>query len=377
MSTPAADRGARRPWALGLAASNGPDYAGSDKRGSNLRPVIGLDIGRYTISSGGGGSLLDFDLEPRCTGVGARVLDADRLKLSAGLRIGGARTSDADSPLYGLPDVRKTLRARLSASWLFSPELSLRSSLNQDLLGRKGGTTLQTTLQYEWQITPSTEIGLAAGFTLADSTHLRSFFGVPADVALVRTPYAAYAPGGGVKSTDLGIEIKSAITDRWVLFGGVRFSQLRGDAHRGSLVGAGSRLGHEDHVHVAHVVQLARPGLAHPDDGQPAVLVTGPELLAGDVEGGLQRGLGQLGERLGGRWQVRNRVGIGQIQGRDPHEFTAIGHPQRVVCRCGTSRLRSHGRRQRSPQARPGRGGRVGRSDPMLRVGGEVIHQCS
>ncbi len=128
-------------WALGLAASNGPDYAGSDKRGSNLRPVIGLDIGRYTISSGGGGSLLDFDLEPRYTGVSARLLDADRLKLSAGLRIGGGRTSDADSPLYGLPDVRKTLRARLSASWLFSPELSLRSSLNQDLLGRKGGTT--------------------------------------------------------------------------------------------------------------------------------------------------------------------------------------------------------------------------------------------
>ena len=132
--------------------------------------------------------------------------------------------------------MRKTLRARLSASWLFSPELSLRSSLNQDLLGRKGGTTLQTTLQYEWQITPSTEIGLAAGFTVADSTHLRSFFGVAADVALVRTPYAAYAPGGGVKSTDLGIEIKSAITDRWVLFGGVRFSQLRGDARSSPIV---------------------------------------------------------------------------------------------------------------------------------------------
>jgi outer membrane scaffolding protein for murein synthesis (MipA/OmpV family) len=223
-------------WALGLAASNGPDYAGSDERGSNLRPVIGLDIGRYTLSSGGGGSLLDFDLEPRYTGVSARLLDAERLKLSAGLRIGGGRTHDADSPLYGLPDVRKTLRARLSATWMFSPELSLRSSLNQDLLGRKGGTTLQTTLQYEWQITPSTEIGLAAGFTLADSTHLRSFFGVPADVALVRTPFAAYAPGGGVKSSDLGVEIKSAITDRWVVFGGVRFSQLRGDARNSPIV---------------------------------------------------------------------------------------------------------------------------------------------
>ena len=223
-------------WALGMKASNGPDYAGSDKRGSSLRPVIGVDIGRYTLSSGGGGSLLDFDLEPRYTGVTARVLDAERLHLSAGLRIGGGRSLDIDSPLYGLPEVRRTLRARLSASLTLTPELSLRSSLNQDLLGRKGGTTVQTTLQYEWQITPSTEIGLAAGFTLADAIHLRSYFGVPADVALVRTPFPAYSPGGGVMSTDLGIEVKSAITDRWVVFGGVRLSQLRGDARRSPIV---------------------------------------------------------------------------------------------------------------------------------------------
>lgn len=223
-------------WALGMSVSNGPDYAGSDQRGNSLRPVLGLDIGRYTLSSGGGGSLLDFDLEPRYTGVSARLFDAERFHLSAGLRIGGGRTHDADSPLHGIPDVRRTLRARLSASYLLAPDLSLRSSLNQDLLGRKGGTTLQTTLQYEWQVTPSTEIGLAAGFTIANSTHMRSFFGVPEDVALVRTPFPAYSPGGGVMSTDLGIEVKSAITDRWVLFGGVRLSQLRGDARASPIV---------------------------------------------------------------------------------------------------------------------------------------------
>ena len=223
-------------WAVGLAASNGPDYAGSDQRGNSLRPVLGLDIGRYTLSSGGGGSLLDFDLEPRYTGVSARVFDAERLHLSVGLRIGGGRTHDADSPLHGLPDVRRTLRARLSASYSLTPDLSLRSSLNQDLLGRKGGTTLQTTLQYEWQVTPGTEIGLAAGFTVANATHMRSFFGVPEDVARVRTPFPAYSPGGGVMSTDLGVEIKSAITDRWVLLGGVRLSQLRGDARASPIV---------------------------------------------------------------------------------------------------------------------------------------------
>lgn len=223
-------------WALGLAASNGPDYAGSSKRGNSLRPVIGVDIGRYTLSSGGGGSLLDFDLEPRFTGLSARLFDAERFHLSAGLRIGGGRTPDADSPIYGLPDVRRTLLARLSAAWMLTPEFSLRSSLNQDLLGRRGGTTVQTTLQYEWQVTPRTEIGLAAGFTLADAIYLRSYFGVPADVALVRTPFPAYSPGAGVMSTDLGLEVKSAITDRWIVFGGVRLSQLRSDARNSPIV---------------------------------------------------------------------------------------------------------------------------------------------
>ena len=233
---PAEEGDSGNTWALGVSMSNGPDYTGSDKRGSNIRSVIGIDIGRYTLSSGGGGALLDFDLEPRYTGVSARLLDEERFHVSAGLRIGGGRKNDTDSVLYGLPDVRRTLRARLSASYLVTPELSLRSSLNQDLLGRKGGTTLQTTLQYEWQITPSTEIGLAAGFTLADAIHTRSFFGVPAEVALVRTPFAAYSPGGGLVSTDLGVEVKSAITNRWVVFGGVRFSQVRGDARNSPYV---------------------------------------------------------------------------------------------------------------------------------------------
>lgn len=223
-------------WALGLAASSNPEYPGSERRGSSLRPVIGLDIGRYTLSSGGGGSLLDFDLEPRYTGVSARLLDSDQMSVSLGLRIGGGRSHDADSPLAGLPEVRRTLRGRLSATWMLTPKLSLRGSLNQDLLGRKGGATLQNTLHYEWQVTPDTEIGFAAGFTVADSIHLRSHFGVPADVALVRTPFSAYSPSGGVMSTDLGVEVKSAITDRWVVFGGVRFSQLRGDARRSPIV---------------------------------------------------------------------------------------------------------------------------------------------
>ena len=59
--------------------------------------------------------------------------------------------------------------------------------------------------------------------------------GVPAGVAGVTTALPAYQPGGGMHSTDVGLEIKTAVADRWVVFGGVRYQQLRGDARRSPL----------------------------------------------------------------------------------------------------------------------------------------------
>mgnify|MGYP001171483034 FL=1 len=222
-------------WALGAYVANGPSYPGSAERSTGVRPVIGLEVGRYTISSGGGGSLLDFDLDARDSGVTARLFEWDHFRLSAGLRLDGGRKGEGDAILSGLPDVKRTLRGRLSAIYDFPEHLSLRSTLNQDLLGHGGGATLQTSARYEFRISDRTEISIGAGFTLADATYMRSFMGVPAGVAGVTTALPAYQPGGGMHSTDVGLEIKTAVADRWVVFGGVRYQQLRGDARRSPL----------------------------------------------------------------------------------------------------------------------------------------------
>jgi outer membrane protein len=68
-----------------------PSYPGSTERSTGIRPVIGLEVGRYTISSGGGGSLLDFDLDARDSGVTAKLLQWENFRLSAGLRLDGGR----------------------------------------------------------------------------------------------------------------------------------------------------------------------------------------------------------------------------------------------------------------------------------------------
>ena len=147
---------------------------------------------------------------------------------------GGRKGSD-EPMLQGLPDVERTLRGRLSVIYDFNKHASVRSTLSQDLLGRDGGATLQTTARYEIQVSPYSEIAFALGFTLADSTYMQGRMGVPLSASGVSTPLPAYVPGGGLFSQDVGLEFKSAVSDRWVVFGGVRYSQLRGNARRSPL----------------------------------------------------------------------------------------------------------------------------------------------
>lgn len=222
-------------WSLGALVVNSPRYAGSTERSTGVRPVIGLEVGRFTLSTGGGGSLLDFDIDARDSGLTARLLQWENLRLSGGLRLDGGRKGEDDPVLSGLPDVERTLRGRLSAIYDFNKHLSVRSTLSQDLLGREGGATLQTSARYEFLISPRTEVGVAAGFTLADATYMRSYMGVPAGAAGLTTPLPAYQPGGGMHSTHVGLEVKTLVSDHWVLFGGVGYQQLRGDARRSPL----------------------------------------------------------------------------------------------------------------------------------------------
>ncbi|GAA4006232.1 MipA/OmpV family protein [Comamonas faecalis] len=223
-------------WALGLRIDHGASYMGSNRRSTGARPVIGLELGRFTISTGGGGSLLDFDQDLRSSsGVTARLIERGRWRLSAGLRLGGGRKSGDDAMLQGLPDVRRTLRGRLALGYDFTPDVYLRSSVNQDLLGREGGATWLNTVNVIFRPAARSELTLAAGFTLADGTYMRSYFGVPAERSGVTTPLPAYRPSAGLYSTHLGLELKTALSNHWIAFGGLGYSQLQGPARRSPL----------------------------------------------------------------------------------------------------------------------------------------------
>lgn len=222
-------------WALGATLDNGASYAGSDRRSTGLRPVIGVALGRYTLSSGGGGALLDRDLDRAESGLSARLVDHGRMRLTGSLRFGGGRKAGDEPRLQGLPEIRRTLRGRLGIVYDANDHWSFRSSLSQDLLGRGGGAILNNTARYELDFPPGTELALVAGLHLADRTYMRSFFGVPSTLAGVTTPLPAFQPRAGVHSTEVGVDWRQNLHHHWVLLGGLRYSQLRGDARRSPL----------------------------------------------------------------------------------------------------------------------------------------------
>ena len=223
-------------WVLGVAVNNSANYQGSNQRSTGAKPMLGLNYGRYTLSTGGGGALLNFDLvRKESAGFSARLIDSEQLRLSAGLSLGGGRSSGDDPMLQGLPEVRRSVRGRLTLLYSLSHDISLRSVWSTDLLGRGGGSTWENNLNYGLRLGERSMLSMGVGVTLADATFMRSYLGVPASAAGVSTALPAYRPGAGLHSLHAGLELKTALTRHWLAVAGLGYSQLHGDARRSPL----------------------------------------------------------------------------------------------------------------------------------------------
>ena len=222
-------------YVLGMAYGLSPSYAGSDERKARLRPVLALQYGRFRLSSSRGSSVLRHGLDARSSGASATLVERDRLNISASLRIDNGRSASEAVLLQGLPEVRSTLRGRLSMGYALTDRWSLSAGLSQDLLGRAGGAQLNTGLQYAFDLTPQTRVNFGVGAALGDGMFMRTQFGVPQSAASQGSALAPFTPGGGLFSVDAGMGVMTALNRRWVAFGSISASQLRGDARRSPL----------------------------------------------------------------------------------------------------------------------------------------------
>ncbi|RZJ11481.1 MAG: MipA/OmpV family protein [Rubrivivax sp.] len=230
-----AEQGDDMRYLLGASVAVGPEYDGASKVSAKLKPVWAVKFGRIRIASGGGSALLGFGRNAAGAGASTQFVETDKWRVGLSLRVDSGRDSGDADTTRGLPDVKRTLRARLYANYSLAADWNVGASLSQDVLGHKGGLTSSVDLGWRLYRSASTEWTSGIGLSASDAQNMRSYFGVPASAASsVGKP--AYDPGAGLRDAYLYVGVRHAFNPHWFVFGSASASRLLGPAADSPLV---------------------------------------------------------------------------------------------------------------------------------------------
>lgn len=216
-------------YLLGASLASRPEYDGASTRQTKLRPLWAFQWGRWRISTSGGSAILGFGRDAGGAGASTLLIDSSRLRLGVALRVDSGRDSGDATTTQGLPDVKRTLRARLYANYSLAPDWNLGANLSQDVLGRKGGLTAGVDLGWRFYRSPTLEWASGIGISAADGVNMRSYFGVP-ESAVAASGKPAYLPGAGLRDLHAGVSFTRPLSKHWFVFGGAGGSRLLGPA---------------------------------------------------------------------------------------------------------------------------------------------------
>lgn len=221
--------------AIGPLLSVTPEYSGASARKVGVTPGFYLRWGRWTVSNAGGFRTRRDDDVAR--GLALDVGRDSALRASLALRIDNGRRSDVSGALAGIDDVRRTLRLRGTATWLLGGGWKLGAGLSSDLLGRGGGQIADFGIGHDQRLSPRLTWSVGSGVSWGSSRYMRSWYGVSPDAAL-RSGYAVYTPGSGLREVSVGTGFRVEINPRWVAFGDASASRLLGPARDSPLTGS-------------------------------------------------------------------------------------------------------------------------------------------
>lgn len=219
---------AERPaWdaAVGLITHHSPNYLGAADSRWHLTPGVFVRYGRFSITTSSGFVTRRNDEVER--GVAAELVSRDDFRVSLSARTDGGRDAGDDPALSGLPDVRPTVRARLSAVKKFEGGWRLGLGWSPDLLGRGGGATLDLSVSHERRVGPGRWMTAGISSTWADARYMQSYFGItPAQSSASGHP--SYQPGAGLRDLSLGIGWRAELGPHWLGFVGAGLTRLAG-----------------------------------------------------------------------------------------------------------------------------------------------------
>ena len=212
-------------YVLGLQYQDQPESPGSARQHGSISPVWALRWGRLHLSNGGGSTMMGFGTRVFGPGASAELLARRNCQLGVSLRFDSGRDSDVAVNTHGLPDVRRTVRGRFFASCSLSPDVQVSAHLAQDLLGRGGGLSAGTDV--EWRLTHDrmSEWTMGAGLTGGNATYMQSYFGVT-DAGSAASGLPAFRPGAGLQSLHGGLAYMRALDRHWIAYGSIGASRL-------------------------------------------------------------------------------------------------------------------------------------------------------
>lgn len=225
-----------KDYLVGASLVSSTAHIGTGERKTSLKPVWYFQLGPVRVSRSQGSTLLGAGRRSGETGLSTELLAAQDWNIGLSLRVNNGRTFDNDPLFVGLPDIPATLRARVSARRPVGERWSWYASMDQDILGKGGGLRAGGGVNYRYPVSDATHLdfGLSAGW--ADARYMKTQFGITPEAAQ-RVGRAPYHLGSGWEGIQAGVKFTTALSQRWVVFGGVDLSRLQGDAARSPLVG--------------------------------------------------------------------------------------------------------------------------------------------
>lgn len=219
--------------AIGPVVSVSPDYAGSSRRNTSVTPGYYLRYGRISISNTSG-FVTRRNQDDIFRGLGLDLKRSDRVRLNLALRIDNGRRSADARGLVGIQNVRRTIRARSSATWQLGHGTKVALGWNADLLGRGGGNIYDIGVSHDRRWSEQTTWSVGVGLSAADRRNMQSYFGITPEESAA-SGHPVYTPGAGLRDVSLGTSWRSEISPRWVALWGASVGRILGPAAKSPL----------------------------------------------------------------------------------------------------------------------------------------------
>jgi outer membrane scaffolding protein for murein synthesis (MipA/OmpV family) len=137
--------------------------------------------------------------------------------------------------LRGLGDIPARPEAGAFFNMHLSRELSLSSSLRYGAGQDRNGLLLDLGAHYGWQLAPQWRLGGSVVATYVNRDYMQDYFGITPEQS-VRSGYAVYEPGAGVRDVRLGASLTHFFNRDWALTAALSATSLQGDAKRSVIV---------------------------------------------------------------------------------------------------------------------------------------------